>query len=409
MGFWFLSIIILLILAESTGYLCYILSKRYLKHFNQESSENISLQTRFTIVGIGILFIFLSTFNSCTSNHTTYKDSLIESMPNFLSISTIIIVIIFVWYLIINKRKISSKKREDAEFLKKHGITRPEYEQKQKEERKKKLELSLKERAVLKASLEEKYGKITATFPFSKSSRGSLIYEASIYEHSKRIIVVKESKIVDIMPFHTIIDFSVDEEIYSFGDSTAVTTTLTSTGSMVKRGLVGGILLGGVGTLAGAATAKQTSETIFNDTEEKRFYSISLNIDSLSSPLYTMYFGQDIESCKKATGLLTVILRRNRKYPEKEDLNTELVLSEVLNERESIHDPLFEEIARFIVATNTASTSSIQRRFSIGYNRAAKIMDQLEAAGIVGPTIGGKPRTVLIDSFTLEELLSTED
>lgn len=68
-------------------------------------------------------------------------------------------------------------------------------------------------------------------------------------------------------------------------------------------------------------------------------------------------------------------------------------------------DPLFEECARLVVQTDTASTSSLQRRYSIGYNRAGKIMDQMEAAGIVGPSQGGKPRQVLIDSITLEHIL----
>lgn len=68
-------------------------------------------------------------------------------------------------------------------------------------------------------------------------------------------------------------------------------------------------------------------------------------------------------------------------------------------------DPLFEECARYVVQTDTASTSSLQRRYSIGYNRAGKIMDQMEMAGIVGPTQGGKPRQVLVDVVTLEQIL----
>lgn len=69
-------------------------------------------------------------------------------------------------------------------------------------------------------------------------------------------------------------------------------------------------------------------------------------------------------------------------------------------------DPLFDEVARLIVSSNTASTSSLQRRYSIGYNRAGKIMDQLEAAGIVGPAHGGKPRSVLVDAITLDSILN---
>jgi S-DNA-T family DNA segregation ATPase FtsK/SpoIIIE len=59
-------------------------------------------------------------------------------------------------------------------------------------------------------------------------------------------------------------------------------------------------------------------------------------------------------------------------------------------------DPLFNEAARHIVMTQQGSTSMIQRRFSIGYNRAGRLMDQLEKAGIVGATQGSKPREVLI-------------
>ena len=70
-------------------------------------------------------------------------------------------------------------------------------------------------------------------------------------------------------------------------------------------------------------------------------------------------------------------------------------------------DPLFEEAARFIITSQTASTSSLQRRYSIGYNRAGKIMDQMEASGIVGPSQGGKPRQVLIDSIQLERIIES--
>ncbi len=70
-------------------------------------------------------------------------------------------------------------------------------------------------------------------------------------------------------------------------------------------------------------------------------------------------------------------------------------------------DPLFEEVARRVVNSNTASTSSLQRVYSIGYNRAGKIMDQLEAAGIVGPSQGGKPRAVLVDQIGLESILAS--
>ena len=75
-----------------------------------------------------------------------------------------------------------------------------------------------------------------------------------------------------------------------------------------------------------------------------------------------------------------------------------------LNER----DPLFDEAARLIVVQQQGSTSLIQRKFSIGYNRAGRLMDQIERAGIVGPAQGSKPREVYItDEFSLEKLLDS--
>ena len=73
----------------------------------------------------------------------------------------------------------------------------------------------------------------------------------------------------------------------------------------------------------------------------------------------------------------------------------------------SKRDPLFEEAARMIVATQQGSTSMIQRKFSIGYNRAGRLADQLEVAGIVGPTEGSKARQVLVQTeYELEQLLN---
>lgn len=70
-------------------------------------------------------------------------------------------------------------------------------------------------------------------------------------------------------------------------------------------------------------------------------------------------------------------------------------------------DPLFEDAARLIVLNQSGSTSLIQRKFSIGYNRAGRLMDQMEKAGVVGAAMGSKPREVLIqDESSLDNLLS---
>lgn len=71
-------------------------------------------------------------------------------------------------------------------------------------------------------------------------------------------------------------------------------------------------------------------------------------------------------------------------------------------------DSLFEDAARLIVSHQSGSTSLIQRKMKLGYNRAGRIMDQLEAAGIVGPFQGSKVRDVLIpDEYSLEQFLDT--
>lgn len=71
-------------------------------------------------------------------------------------------------------------------------------------------------------------------------------------------------------------------------------------------------------------------------------------------------------------------------------------------------DEIFDDAARVVVINQIGSTSMIQRKFSIGYNRAGRIMDQLEAAGVVGPSEGSKARQVLIqDEYSLEQLLNS--
>lgn len=83
-------------------------------------------------------------------------------------------------------------------------------------------------------------------------------------------------------------------------------------------------------------------------------------------------------------------------------------IAEILphGEKEEDRDPLLFDAAKILVSTQQGSTSLIQRKFSIGYNRANKIMDQLEAFGVVGPANGSNPREVLFESE--EELLEIQ-
>jgi S-DNA-T family DNA segregation ATPase FtsK/SpoIIIE len=70
-------------------------------------------------------------------------------------------------------------------------------------------------------------------------------------------------------------------------------------------------------------------------------------------------------------------------------------------------DPMFEDAARMVVTSQKGSTSDLQRRLGMGYARAGRVMDQLEAAGVVGPQEGSKPRQVLVTTFNeLDEILA---
>ena len=71
-------------------------------------------------------------------------------------------------------------------------------------------------------------------------------------------------------------------------------------------------------------------------------------------------------------------------------------------------DERFEEAAKMIVINQRGSTSDLQRRLGMGYAKAGRVMDQLEAAGVVGPQEGSKPRQVLIGSLDeLEKVLES--
>lgn len=72
-------------------------------------------------------------------------------------------------------------------------------------------------------------------------------------------------------------------------------------------------------------------------------------------------------------------------------------------------DPLVWEAAKIVCSTGMGSTSNLQRRLSVGYSRAGRIMDLLEAKGIVGPPNGSKPREVLVDSVELETIRAFEE
>ncbi len=106
---------------------------------------------------------------------------------------------------------------------------------------------------------------------------------------------------------------------------------------------------------------------------------------------------------------ITDFIGDQRGYPQA------FLLPEYVDEKEleskdfdsSSRDPLFEDAARLVVTSQIGSTSLIQRRMKLGYNRAGRLMDQLEAAGIVGPNMGSKARDVQVkNEMELDEILN---
>lgn len=316
MGAWLLSILLMGVFSVACGYAVYGITWLAKKR-DKDLGEMSGGFSGFAIAILSVVFIFFSMMNSCTSKYTTYEESITNSLPVYFVIVVIIVVGFVAYFFISNTRQLKKKEEEDAQFIKQHGMTRAEHKAKVNEEKERKHKEKQERRTSFLKSLSEKYGKVSTIFSFSKSNHHAKECEARVFETTKTIVIFKPTslEVVDIIPFSSILDFSIDEDIKITGGNTATTTTKTSTGSTVKRGLVGGVLFGGVGALAGAATAKQSSQTIFDEKKEERYYSIPINIDSISSPIYTMYFGLDSSSCKRVAGMLTAIIRRNNNTP----------------------------------------------------------------------------------------------
>ncbi|WP_430541072.1 DNA translocase FtsK [Sporosarcina thermotolerans] len=83
------------------------------------------------------------------------------------------------------------------------------------------------------------------------------------------------------------------------------------------------------------------------------------------------------------------------------------LLANAMEEEES--DPLFVEACQFIINQGSASTSLLQRNFSIGYNRAAKLMDRMEELGFISEQKGSKPRDVFLTENDFDQFLNRTD
>jgi len=108
-------------------------------------------------------------------------------------------------------------------------------------------------------------------------------------------------------------------------------------------------------------------------------------------------------------GILKHVRQQSRGFDKFQLQDIQLTSGELGGDAPDERDPLYEKALETVVRTQQGSISVLQRKMKIGYNRSARIIDQLEAAGIVGPADGSKPREVLVDADFLDSITGDLD
>lgn len=307
--------------------------------------------------------------------------------------------------------KIENQKRraeaENAKFIAQYGMPKSEWLRQRGAEARRRAE-ALKEKQYKLKTLDEQNGGLTSSFHSILPDYSNREIDIRVYEKTQCLVILYNQDVVSTIPFGAILSCRISEQSEIVSDN-AITTTTTNTSNMVKRGLVGGVILGGVGALAGAATARQTSETKFGSQRELKSQYLLLTLNSLSTPNLTLYFGTDLNpqqvaDFRKALSIFDIVVSRNNTNGLSASFDGQIDFNGVLNIKDC--DALFVEVARFATTCSMISTTMIQRKFEIGFRRASLIMDGMEVAGIVGAPQGGNPRAVLVSPAELERILN---
>lgn len=304
MGTWIVSIFILALFSTLIGFIVFGVGKiiRY------KESSDFGTFSGIIMAIISIAFIFFSMMNSCTSRYTTYEESIGDSMPIYFIVS-ILGLCVAIGYMIFESRK---EKDDEKNFIRIHGVTREGLE-KQKELNRQKSEEILKQKIQhLRKELNNEYGRVATTIQFSSSAKKKLDQKALIFDESSTIVITNKDKVVRKIPFNDIIDLVEDDDIRKIGKDSYHTTTKVNTGNMIKRGVVGGALLGSLGAIAGAATSSKNSITSVEKSKEIHNYSIGLILNSLDTPVYKLYFNESSASFKQALSIFKIIIERNK-------------------------------------------------------------------------------------------------
>lgn len=158
------------------------------------------------------------------------------------------------------------------------------------------------------AELTTRFGECTMKITLNYSKMKSIKNEVLIFETAQKIVLnANEYNFADILGY-SVVDDSTNETI-----TTSEGSAKTSTGSMLGRAVVGGVLMGGLGAVAGAATA---SKNIKSDatglTKTKHNYTFYINVNSLQQPTVSLSVGSDTDRAQELAGVLNIILQRNK-------------------------------------------------------------------------------------------------
>jgi len=155
-----------------------------------------------------------------------------------------------------------------------------------------------------RSQLIDKYGNPAKVFVLEQYN---LDKEIIAFEESKRIwICGKDFEMKSILSC----TFTDDVKVVK---GQIISTTKTKSGNMVKRAVVGDVLLGGAGAVIGGSTAKKSTITTQEDDKVYHDYTVVINVDSLSDPIIRVHLGSDGKTLNEIVGLMNVIIQRNRK------------------------------------------------------------------------------------------------
>lgn len=155
----------------------------------------------------------------------------------------------------------------------------------------------------------DKYGKLSNQFYLRKYSDSILNNTIKIFEEKSVIII--QGKVFN---FNDIISFKLtDDKNIIYQDSVSTSKTSTSSGSMIGRAAVGGVLLGGVGAILGGATAKKNTTTITTPYNSITYhnYKVHIIVNSISDPQIILEFDDNEEILNEFISVLSVIIKRN--------------------------------------------------------------------------------------------------